>query len=423
MKKKLSTYLFLFLVILSLCACTKAESNDTTTENTDNITEETVSETTEEILPDEVSNDTEEESITVSLEDVIITPQDNWKLIEYDEANQRVKYEIELDGIAHEITLYTISDVKIDGKEIDINDASFLAHDLPVYLGYSELNMAQLSCNDVNSEYIFTSILYENDTRQTCSIIGDNRTLILECEPFVVLDEVSENILFSYERTNPDLKTGFYSAQSCKDLPYSELSIMIRTDSQVCNNTETETTSDTSTTTSTPTTTKKEDIVPDTSEYKYYQMGDPMLDFSNPTIVTDNDPNFVIIKNGPGPIIKSSYPYIKTYYGSSGPYERLIMSDKITLTIRSTDYYGCPYQVTINGVDYTFKRRNYDYTNPDRDSCGWHCWLEDYDSPDCYIEIFGDVDCISMDGTLIYADFHPADYYNPASLEQYPKND
>ncbi|MBR5596115.1 MAG: hypothetical protein IKW30_01750 [Lachnospiraceae bacterium] len=409
MKNKLSACLIIASIVLCLCACTK-------TENTEAITDEI---TTEELTPAELPTDSKEELINVNLEDVTITPQENWKLIEYDEANQRVKYEIEIDGIAHEITLYTITDVKIDGKEIDINDASFLAHDLPVYLGYEEMNMAQLSCNDLNSEYIFSSILYENDTKQTCCIIGDNRTLILECEPFVVLDEITENILFSYERSNPDLKTGFYSAQSCKDLPYLELSIRIRTDSEVCNNTEPETMNVPSTSGAT----KKEDIVPDTSEYKYYQMGDPMLDFSNPTIVTDNDPDFVIIKNGPGPIIKSSYPYIKTYYGHSGPYTAQIMGEYITLTIRSTDYYGCPYEVTINGVDYTFKTRRYDYTNPDRDSSGWHCWLEDYDSPDCYIQIYGDVDCIDMKGSLIYAYFYPAEFYDdPALLEQYPRN-
>ena len=45
MKKRISTYLIIFLVILCLCACTKAE----TSENTNTITEEeTASETTEE---------------------------------------------------------------------------------------------------------------------------------------------------------------------------------------------------------------------------------------------------------------------------------------------------------------------------------------------------------------------------------------
>ena len=238
------------------------------------------------------------------------------------------------------------------------------------------------------------------------------------------MDEITDNILFSYERTNPDLKTGFYSAQSCKDLPYSELTIRIRTEEQLCDNTEAETTSDTSTTTSTPSTTKKEDIVPDTSEYKYYQMGDPMLDFSNKTIVTDNDPNFVIIKNGPGPIIKSSYPYIKTYYGASYGYAD-IFAHEITLTIRSTDYYGCPYQVTINGIDYTFEVRMYDSTNPDTDSSSWHCWLtDDINSPDCWIDIYGKADKISMTGSLIHAHFTTADEFaDPSILERYPKND
>ena len=435
MKNKFFIYLFLIPILLSLYACTSPESADAS-EKTDTLSqvESTVSETenatsdTEVTIPEtDTLPSATEESVTVNLEGVTITPQDNWTLLDYDEENQKVTYEIEVDGTAHEIILYTITDMKIDGNEITLNDASYMADSIPIILGYSgEIKIAQASCVEPNSEYIFSSVLYENDTKQTCSIIGDDRTLILECEPFIVLDEIAKNVSFSFERTNPDSITNFYSSGKCRDLPYLETSIIYRTDDLACNDTSPEPAAETeatNTNTPTTTTTKKEEIVPDTSEYKYYQMGDPMLDFSNRTIVTDNDPNFVIIKNGPGPIIKSSYPYIKTYYGSSGPYQADIMSDKLTLTIRSTDYYGCPYEVTINGVDYTFERRNYDYTDPNRDSSGWHCWLTDYNSPDCYIEIFGDVDQISMTGSLIYAYFRTSDFYDPSLLEQYPKND
>ena len=40
MKKKIFTYLILSFMLLGLCACTKTETNDTTTKNTDKTTEE-----------------------------------------------------------------------------------------------------------------------------------------------------------------------------------------------------------------------------------------------------------------------------------------------------------------------------------------------------------------------------------------------
>ena len=408
MKKKLSTYLILFCILICLCACIKAESTDTSKENIEKIEEEITSETNEEVSP-------KGNLITVNLDDVTITPQDNWKLIEFDEANQRVKYEIELAGNFHEITLYTVADVKLDGQSIP-NDVQVFERNLADILGWTTYSVATIFSNEPNFEYVFISTLHENSTKQLCCIIGDDRTLILESEPYVVLDEIVDYVTFSCERSDSDIITWFFSAEFCKELSYYEKTHIPNTSTLASSTESSESTNDIAN--------NKVEIVPDTSEYKYWEVGDPMLEFTNKTIVTDNNPDYIIIKNGPGPIVKSSYPYIKTFYGNCAT-PRAIYEPLATLTIRSTDYYGCPYEFTINGVDYIFEDRMYVTTYPEEDRSEWNCFVKLPNSSEyltCYIIIVGD-HFINMEGEFINASFVSPENLGPNAADYYPKND
>ncbi|MBR5596679.1 MAG: hypothetical protein IKW30_04650 [Lachnospiraceae bacterium] len=223
----------------------------------------------------------------------------------------------------------------------------------------------------------------------------------MECEPYIVLDEISPYLEFSYESSDSSITNGFSGSDFHKNLTYKTgiINKNVKSDASVSNENPSETTEAADTATNT------EQIVADTSEYKYWQMGDPMLEFTNKTIVTNNDPNYIIIKNGPGPIVKSSYPYIKTFYGYCSA-EKYIYSLDATLTIHSTDYYGCPYEFTINGVDYKFEARHYVITHPEDDRSEWNCYLtNDSDSLGCYVTIVEN-DYIRMDGTFIQASFY-----------------
>ena len=354
MKKKIAINLLFISILLCLCACTNQTVTSEVTSK-DQQTTTTTEETSAEILSEAEPIIPEKETVNINLKDVIITPQDNWKLLDYDEENQRVKYEIEVDGSSHEITLYTTTEVKLDGKILTTDNSYLYQYDLEDVLGWTTYSSAFLFSEVANCEFVFLNSLHENDTKQICALIGDDRTLVLECEPYVVLDEVAKNVSFKFERSNPNETLSFFSSESCKSFTYFTRTNDIEEEIVASNDTTSEPVSD--------------------------------------AIV------------GPEENVKPSYPYLKSYIGGG-----ILLSTRvpeIILTIHSTDDSGCPYEVTINGVDYTFERRDYRYSDTQRDHSQWSCYLTDYDSLGCTIDIYGDVDFIQLRGTLADADFYP----------------
>ena len=88
------------------------------------------------------------------------------------------------------------------------------------------------------------------------------------------------------------------------------------------------------------------------------------------------------------------------------------------------DYYGCPLDITLDGVDYTLNTRLWNWTDPERDSSTWYCHVTDEYSTYFEIKIYGDVDQIYINGDLLYsATFLPPEQFpDPSVLEMYPKN-
>ncbi len=312
-------------------------------------TEEAIEEAEEEATPEP------EPEIEVNIENVTITPQENWKLLEYDEASDKVIYQIEAEGQSHEVSIYTIPDFALQGNVVDTMVIS------NIYEGLAQKfychDYYAISSGNMEEGYVWITFMLEEHTRQIACVTGDTCTLVMEAPAYVVNDEVAQNVKLAYDSEDSTKKTSFVSMdiyKACEiqgmtnyyengDIKFGNETVEVAAGQEETSQGATESTV-TETTVASPGADPGHYITMAEAE----ELGIP-IDFTDKTtVVTDGNPNYTILRNGPGPVVKSSYPYIgKTYSMPSGE----------TLVIHSTDYYGAPLHITMLGVDYTFTNR------------------------------------------------------------------
>ena len=252
--------ILLGILVLNISACgTKEESSEVVQEviaTEAEVVEELPEEVSEETIEEVVEEVAKEEIIEVNMENVTITPQENWELVSYDEVAQNVKY------------VYDSNDIN--------NTASFLGMEI-----YNK-----------------------------CEIEGAVNYYEKEQEGLV------------QETTQDNPKNESVKTEENKILP-----------------------------------------VEDTGHYitmeEAYELGISVDLTDKTTVVTDGNPNYTILRNGPGPIVKSSYPYIGKVYGDYGVGEYVYGVGQMPgeIVIHSTDYYGAPIHITILGEDLIFTDR------------------------------------------------------------------
>lgn len=382
MRRRMKFTAIILGMTLAVCGCQGGAEQQTETKqdgsqtagDTENSTEEATD--AEELSDNAAAQESdvvreEQEEIQVSLEGVAITRPDNWEVLSFDELTGKAVYGIEQDGTVHEVTLYTMDDVALHGNTVTnaVTGQTFttLAEKFQCH-DYSMVVMG-----NEQKGYVATVFYLDNRSRQISCLVGDDRTLVMESDVSTVTDEVAANVAFSYDSEDASQTVSFPTTEFCAECETEgspnyygdgEEELLATADDEKIagENSSTEQKEQTQQTQT------QEEVVADTSEYIYYSDTSGPIDLTNTTIVRDGNPNYVITRNGPGPIVKSSYPYIGVnYYGMDE------QGEIHTLLVQSTDYYGCPYEIVYDGTPYTFTNRVYNRTEPENDVSSWGC--------------------------------------------------
>lgn len=425
MRKKIVLVSIVLGMLFTVCGCQNGEEQQTETEQNVSETTEASSTVTEETTENDVEENASEDEnalekaeesvqdIQVLLEGVTIDKPDNWEILSYDEEAGTVTYGIEQDGMLNEVTLYTLEDIALNGKQVTHSVIGKTFNTLAEKFHCHDYSMVVLGSEPKG--YVMTVFYLENRTRQISCLVGDDRTLVMESDVSTVTDEVASHVAFSYDSEDASKTVSFPTTELCKECEVEgapnyyddEETEQLLASKDTGGTVEQKNTVEEKKTEQTQ---PKEEVVADTSEYVYFSDTSGPLDMTNTTIVRDGNPNYVITRNGPGPIVKSSYPYIGVpYYGMDG------QGDFHILLIKSTDYYGCPYEFEYDGTSYTYTNRVYNRTEPENDVSSWLCDCGDM-SKSMMVTICVKLKYIDFNGPLGYMSFMPRECFADPSL-------
>lgn len=209
MKNRVIVSIFVILSAISLCACAEKDVQVYETETETIVVEEisiveeieSIEEITEvestESESTEIETTEEEPEIQVNIKGVVITPQDNWTIVEYVEEDNHVIYQIEVEGAKYDVSLYTIDDIKLDQASPNQTHVTQVYVDLAKKYCWHDYRVTVVDRTD--NGYAQVNAILDEGTRQMNCIIGDYGTFIMESTPYVLEKEISENVFYEYD--------------------------------------------------------------------------------------------------------------------------------------------------------------------------------------------------------------------------------
>lgn len=314
---------------------------------------------------------TVEEAKALSIPGLTVDTPEYWSLISINDALDEAKYEADLDGKKHEFTIKKIEDIPGFGDIFDdsrISDPKKYSEILNSLCEEYDMDSDRNSMfNHVYAPAKILQILWWKQGRTPIGfILSPEFCINIEADSFDIYDDVIahchidnvEDIYIADSATAAQAGFKFYHTDSALS-------------ADAGNNTGKDNTTEASgseeKTKNSTVQGKLGAVPPGLNGFKYWEDGDESIDLTDrTTVITDNNPNYTIIKNGPGQVIRSAYPYIGT---PIYPYHMWadMETEAITMQytnidpsniwdpvyVRSTDKYGCPYKVDISGDIYT----------------------------------------------------------------------
>ena len=307
---------------------------------------------------------------------------DNWSLVSINDTNDEIKYIADLNGIEHELTLKKLNvfsgmDTLFGDTGIeDVKRYSEIVNELS-----SDYDMSQgkntLYIN-VHAKGKLMQLLWWKKGRTPLGfLLSPDYSLFVDADSFdmyddfashlhidgvedvcIVTSEMASSVGFPFYHSDKALVADAKGDSKSKTTGTSGTGNASASDNQEKDSSQSGTAAQSG---------KLGPVPPGFNGYKDWEDGDESIDLTDrKTQITDNNPNYTIIKNGPGQVIRSAYPYIgvpiypihkwadKEGEAQNENYPN-IAPENIwdPVYIRSTDRYGCPYKVDISGDIYT----------------------------------------------------------------------